>query len=569
MQSAIYNAYFGFAENPFNISPDPEFLYRSPQHEEALANLIYGVRGRKGFIVLTGEVGTGKTTMLECLRDYLESQRTEFAFIFNSRLTPDQFFEMMAFDFELQCDRKSKTEVLFALNALLIAQAERGRTSVLIVDEAHNLEWEVLEEIRLLGNLENRQGKLLQIILAGQPELDRKLDAPNLRQLKQRIVLRCGLNPLTPDESAAYIETRLARVGIKGGDTRGQRGGHVRGSQRLVAAVRGGDHQAKGRVGGQAAGSRLVWRGTRTWRGQRDVGTRVSERRELTGARGRTRGDDSRVGGRVVDRAGGGAVIAGQRHEDDIVREREAHRRPLGRAAARGGIAAWRRFQGGRVKGEGDDGSTVANRVPDARRDGGGQVPRHGRVRVQRVVVFKGHLNRKDLGAGGDARDALGAAGAVPVPGDEASHRRALRTPVRAALRASRLAEVGPLGHAAGQVLLPGVDPGREHRDGHAPAGLRRRPQRGRDVQRAQPPLAGAGNGRGRRGGSGQRGSHRGGRRCQNWQQAPQQTSHVGHAYSRSDPKGNTRHVATCRKIVPNVVMRSCDSGMCRPLTIS
>jgi general secretion pathway protein A len=214
MQSAIYNPYFGFTENPFNITPDPEFLYRSPQHEEALANLIYGVRGRKGFIVLTGEVGTGKTTMLECLRDYLDSLRTEFAFIFNSRLTPDQFFEMMAYDFDLQCDRKSKTDVLFALNALLLSQAERGRTCVLLVDEAHNLEWDVLEEIRLLGNLENRQGKLLQIILAGQPELDRKLDAPNLRQLKQRIVLRCALHPLEPDEAAAYIETRLARAGM-------------------------------------------------------------------------------------------------------------------------------------------------------------------------------------------------------------------------------------------------------------------------------------------------------------------------------------------------------------------
>ncbi len=214
MHSAIYNAYFGFAENPFNISPNPEFLYRSPQHEEALANLIYGVRSRKGFIVLTGEVGTGKTTMLECLRDYLDSQRVEFAFIFNSRLTPDQFFEMMAFDFDLQCNRKSKTDVLFALNALLLQQADRGRTCVLIVDEAHNLEWDVLEEIRLLGNLENRQGKLLQIILAGQPELDRKLDAPNLRQLKQRIVLRCSLDPLTPEECAAYVAARLARAGM-------------------------------------------------------------------------------------------------------------------------------------------------------------------------------------------------------------------------------------------------------------------------------------------------------------------------------------------------------------------
>jgi general secretion pathway protein A len=210
----MYNAFFGFHETPFNLSPDPAFLYRSPQHEEALANLIYGVRSRKGFIALTGEVGTGKTTMLECLRDYLDLQQFEFAFVFNSRLTPDQFFEMMAYDFDLQCDRKSKTDVLFALNTLLIEQAERGRTAVLIVDEAHNLEWDVLEEIRLLGNLENRQGKLLQIILAGQPELDRKLDAANLRQLKQRIVLRCTLNPLTREQTHEYIDARLTRAGM-------------------------------------------------------------------------------------------------------------------------------------------------------------------------------------------------------------------------------------------------------------------------------------------------------------------------------------------------------------------
>jgi type II secretory pathway predicted ATPase ExeA len=152
--------------------------------------------------------------MLECLRDYLDTIRTEFAFIFNSRLTPDQFFEMMAFDFDLDCDRKSKTDVLFALNNLLLQQTERGRTCVLIVDEAHNLEWDVLEEIRLLGNLENRGGKLLQIILAGQPELDRKLDAPNLRQLKQRVVLRCSLDPLEPEEASAYVESRMARAGM-------------------------------------------------------------------------------------------------------------------------------------------------------------------------------------------------------------------------------------------------------------------------------------------------------------------------------------------------------------------
>ena len=119
----MYNAFFGFRENPFNLSPDPAFLYRSPQHEEALANLIYGVHSRKGFIVLTGEVGTGKTTMLECLRDYLEAQYIEFAFIFNSRINTEQFFEMIAYDLDLRCSHKSKTEVLFALNHLLIQQA--------------------------------------------------------------------------------------------------------------------------------------------------------------------------------------------------------------------------------------------------------------------------------------------------------------------------------------------------------------------------------------------------------------------------------------------------------------
>lgn len=211
----MYNAFFGFRENPFNISPDPSFLYRSPQHEEALANLIYGVHSRKGFIVLTGEVGTGKTTMLECLRDYLESQYISFAFIFNSRVTTEQFFEMIAYDLDLRCSHKSKTEVLFALNNLLIQQANEGRTTALIVDEAHNLEWDVLEEIRLLGNLENpRVGKLLQIVIAGQPELDRKLDAPNLRQLKQRIVLRCGLAPFEFEDTSEYIGARLRKAGM-------------------------------------------------------------------------------------------------------------------------------------------------------------------------------------------------------------------------------------------------------------------------------------------------------------------------------------------------------------------
>jgi len=211
----MYQAFFGLTASPFSLSPDPAFLYRSTQHEEALANLIYGVQSHKGFIVLTGEVGTGKTTMLECLRDFLASQRVTFASLFNSRLSVDQFFEMMAYDLDLRCARNSKTEVLFALNDLLVERANQGRTTVLIVDEAHNLTWDVLEEIRLLGNLESRRGKLLQIIIAGQPELDRKLEAPEFRQLKQRIALRCTLRPFEAHETAEYIATRLAKAGMR------------------------------------------------------------------------------------------------------------------------------------------------------------------------------------------------------------------------------------------------------------------------------------------------------------------------------------------------------------------
>jgi len=211
----MYNAFFGFTQNPFNMSPDPSFLFRSSQHEEALANLIYGVQSRKGFIALTGEVGTGKTTMLECLRDFLNAQQVVFASLFNSRLTVEQFFEMLAYDLDLRCNRLSKTEVLLSLNNMLLERSGAGRNTVLIVDEAHNLDWEVMEEIRLLGNLENRRGKLLQIVLCGQQELDRKLEAPEFRQLKQRIALRCTLRGFTVLETVAYVNSRMARAGLE------------------------------------------------------------------------------------------------------------------------------------------------------------------------------------------------------------------------------------------------------------------------------------------------------------------------------------------------------------------
>jgi general secretion pathway protein A len=210
----MYNAFFGFKQNPFNMSPDPSFLFRSSQHEEALANLIYGVQSRKGFVLLTGEVGTGKTTMLECLRDFLNAQQIAFASLFNSRLKVEEFFELLSHDLDLRCNRHSKTEVLLALNNLLLERAAAGRTTVLIVDEAHNLDWDVLEEVRLLGNLENRRGKLLQIILAGQQELDEKLERPEYRQLKQRISMRCALHGFDLSEAIAYIHSRLTKAGM-------------------------------------------------------------------------------------------------------------------------------------------------------------------------------------------------------------------------------------------------------------------------------------------------------------------------------------------------------------------
>jgi general secretion pathway protein A len=211
----MYNAFFGLTQNPFNMSPDPTFLFRSRQHEEALANLIYGVQSRKGFIVITGEVGTGKTTMLECLREFLNAQSIAFASLFNSRLTVEQFFEMLSYDFNLKGDRRSKTETLVALNEMLLERAVAGRTTALIIDEAHNLGWDVLEEIRLLGNLENRRGKLLQIVIAGQQELDVKLERPEYRQLKQRISLRCTLRGFDLDEAEDYIDSRMTRAGVR------------------------------------------------------------------------------------------------------------------------------------------------------------------------------------------------------------------------------------------------------------------------------------------------------------------------------------------------------------------
>jgi general secretion pathway protein A len=209
----MYRNFFGLKESPFNVNPDPRFLFLTRHTEEALAGLTYGVLRRKGFILLTGEVGTGKTTLLNKLLDHLNRQRVSTAFIFNSRLNVTQFFDFLLSDFGIPCEdiapRTMKSQGLRRLNQWLLERYQAGETAVLIVDEAQNLSSQVLEEIRLLTNLETSTDKLLQIVLSGQPELEHKLSRPELRQLRQRITLRCKTHPLTAEEVRGYILRRL------------------------------------------------------------------------------------------------------------------------------------------------------------------------------------------------------------------------------------------------------------------------------------------------------------------------------------------------------------------------
>lgn len=208
----MYKKFFGLTRNPFEISPDPYFFYGSAQHNEALANIFYGIRARKGFVVVTGEVGTGKTLLVRCLLDSLDRNQVAFSYVFNTRLNEEEFIRYIMQDLGQPCPA-TKGEMLLQLNEYLIGRYRKGLTTVLIVDEAQNLSWEVLEEIRLLTNLETTRDKLLQIVLIGQPELDDKLESHNVRQLKQRIALRCRLNPLNELETRDYIVRRLQRAG--------------------------------------------------------------------------------------------------------------------------------------------------------------------------------------------------------------------------------------------------------------------------------------------------------------------------------------------------------------------
>jgi general secretion pathway protein A len=211
----MYETFYNLKSKPFELTPDPRFIYFTEGHREALSSMVYAIRERKGFLALCGEVGTGKTTLVHALLDLLEKVGILSAFIFNPTLSRSEFFECLLAEFNLKCDFVSKVQALNKLNALLLERYRQGRITVLIIDEAQNLSDDILEEIRLLTNLETSAEKLLQIILVGQPELSARLDALNLRQLKQRISLRCSLEPLTLSDTAEYIRTRLQIAGLQ------------------------------------------------------------------------------------------------------------------------------------------------------------------------------------------------------------------------------------------------------------------------------------------------------------------------------------------------------------------
>jgi len=211
----LYQRHFGFAEAPFNITPDPSFLYLSPSHREGLAQLQYGIEARRGFIVLTGEVGTGKTTLIQALLSQL-SESTHTALIFSSIANPLDLMRYVCEEFKLVEPLKQMRDFhdyICLLNKFLLRRYREGENATLIIDEAQNLPSDVLESVRLLSNFETTKDKLLQILLVGQPELNDRLNAPQLRQLKQRVTLRHHLHPLTLSDCQEYIASRLKRAG--------------------------------------------------------------------------------------------------------------------------------------------------------------------------------------------------------------------------------------------------------------------------------------------------------------------------------------------------------------------
>ena len=214
----MYKQFFGLRANPFNMNPDPRYLFLTRHTEEALACLTFGIQSRKGFVSLTGEVGTGKTTLINKLMEWLRRQHVATAFVFNPRLDVTQFLDYMMTDFGITGagPAAGKSQALRQLYGWLMDRHRAGETAVLIVDEAQNLSDEMLEEIRLMTNLETFTEKLLQVVLVGQPELDQKLRQPNLRQLQQRLALKARTYPLTKEETYSYVAERLRIAGGSG-----------------------------------------------------------------------------------------------------------------------------------------------------------------------------------------------------------------------------------------------------------------------------------------------------------------------------------------------------------------
>jgi general secretion pathway protein A len=212
----MYQSFYGFKEMPFNITPDPRFLYLSPTHQEALQHLKYGVKEKKGFIVLVGEVGCGKTTLCRCFLNDLDPMHYDTALILNPRVTETQMLKAILTDLGETKLARSQVDLVAQINQVLLARIEAGRDIVLIIDEAQNLSFEVLEQIRLLSNLETDKQKLLQIILMGQPELKQVLARDELRQLRQRILVHYELHPLSRSDIAHYIHHRLTLAGGMG-----------------------------------------------------------------------------------------------------------------------------------------------------------------------------------------------------------------------------------------------------------------------------------------------------------------------------------------------------------------
>ena len=216
----MYRYFYGINDFPFGACPDPRFLYKMPHVQEALACLQYGIASRKGFVVMTGEVGTGKTTLLKSVLGSFTDRRVSTAFVFNPRLDALDFLEFVLADFGVPPNPRAKAgmpqtkaAMLMQLNRWLIDRFRNGELCAIVVDEAQNLSWELLEEIRLLTNLETSSEKLVQIVLSGQPELEEKLRDPCVRQLRQRISLWCRTRALTSDETKAYILNRLRIAG--------------------------------------------------------------------------------------------------------------------------------------------------------------------------------------------------------------------------------------------------------------------------------------------------------------------------------------------------------------------